>query len=393
MIIATDKEKDPVFEEFVYLDKYSKFVFSTSGLEEKDLAYGRLPENTNEVVIYAEDDSMLGSSFPCFFSHQRHWPINAYIRMDMTVCGILKEPTKQYYFSEDLCRVLGNITHQYQEYYSAGVSYNNVLNFYNTTKIIFYVDDSYQLKREEMLFPGDVYQSLAERYFINIRVFENGAYELIHNLNINHMDSEEPIVVGKHNSTKQFAVLSKELYNELYSDLMTTQAGIYIEDYAYMDDVLEEIRSAGYEAVAPVRVGSVVYDNAKVIERLITLALSIGAMIVLLALEVVIVFAFMKTQKRDAVILKSIGMNQKMLSKVNENTLFTYHLISFVLMLLVAFGFGNWIPQIKALLIYYRVAHVLLLFVICSLANILTIVIYNHYLARLIKAGSEVKVA
>ena len=62
-------------------------------------------------------------------------------------------------------------------------------------------------------------------------------------------------------------------------------------------------------------------------------------------------------------------------------------------MLLVAFGFGNWIPQIKALLIYYRVAHVLLLFVICSLANILTIVIYNHYLARLIKAGSEVKVA
>ena len=391
--IETDKEKDPVFEEFVYLDKYSKFVFSASGLEDADLAYGRLPRNTNEVVIYAEDDSILGSSFPCFFSHQRHWPINAYIRMDMTVCGILKEPTKQYYFSEDLCRVLGNITHQYQEYYSAGVFYNNVLSFYNTTKIIFYIDDSYQLKKEEMLFPGDSYKSLAERYFINIRTFENGTYELINNLNINHMESEEPIVVGKHNSTKQFAVVSKELYDELYSNLVTTQAGVYIEDYAYMDDVLEQIRSAGYEAVAPVRVGSVVYDNAKVIERLITLALSIGAMIVLLTLEVVIVFAFMKTQKRDAIILKSIGMNQKMLSKVNANTLFTYHLIAFVLMLLIVFGVGNWIPQVKSLLIYYRVAHVLLLFVICSLANILTIVIYNHYLARLIKAGSEVKVA
>ena len=391
--IETDKEKDPVFEEFIYLDKYSKFVFSTSGLEEADLSYGRLPENTNEVVIYAEDDSLLGSSFPCFFSHQRHWPINAYIRMDMTVCGILKEPTQQYYFSEDLCRVLGNITHQYEEYYTSGVPYNNVLNFYNTQNIIFYIDDSYQLKKEEMLFPGDKYVAAKDRLFFNIYIVEHGNYKLIKNLNINHLQSGEPIVVGKHNSTKQFAVVSKELYDELYSELFTTQVGVYIEDYAYMDDVLKEIRSAGYEAVAPVRVGSVVYDDAKVTERLITLALSVAALVVLLALEIIIVFAFMKTQKKDAMILKSMGMKQNMLSKINASTLFSYHMLAFLIMLIVVFGIGHAISQIKALLIYYRFYHVLLLFVICSLANIITIVIYNHYLAKLIKAGSEVKVA
>ena len=390
--IEIDKEKDPVFEEFVYLDKYSKFVFSTSGLKEEDLAYGRLPENTNEVVIYAEDDSLLGSTFPCFFSHQRHWPINAYIRMEMKVCGILKEPTNQYYFSEDLCRVLGNITHQYQEYYSVGVPYNNSLSFYNTTKVIFYIDDSYELQKEEMLFSGDVYKTLLDRYFINIRVYENGTYQLLFDRNLNHMQTEEAIVVGKHNSTKQFVVVSKELYNEMYSNLFTTQVGVYIEDYAYMDDVLNQIRSAGYEAVAPVRVGSVVYDNAKVTERLITLALSIGALVVLLALEGVIVFMFMRNLKRDAIILKSMGMGQKTLSKVNANTLFSYHLIAFGLVLFAAFGAGNFVPQIKAVLIYYRFYHVLLLFVICSFANAMTIVIYNQYLARLIKAGSEVKV-
>lgn len=390
--IETNKEKDPVYEEFIYLDNYSKFVFSTSGLETSDLAYGRLPENTNEVVIYAEDDSLLGSSFPCFFSHQRHWPINAYIRMDMTVCGILKEPTNQYYFSEDLCRVLANITHQYQEYYSFGVAYNNALSFYRSEKVIFYVDDSYQLNKEEMLFSKEKYSGLAEWLYLNIRIYENENYKMIQNLNVNHMESGEPIAIGTHNSTKQFAVVSQELYDVMYSNLVTSQAGVYIEDYAYMDDVLKEIRAAGYEAVAPVRIGSVVYDNAKVTERLITLALSVGALIVLLILEIVIVFAFIKTQKKDAVILKSMGMNQKMLSQINANTLFTYHLIAFSLMLLVALGTANCVPQIKALWMYYRFYHVLLLFVICSLANSITIVIYNHYLANLMKAGSEVKV-
>lgn len=391
--IETDKEKDPVYQEYVYLDKYSKFVFSTSGLKEEDLAYGRLPENTNEVVIYAEDDSLLGSSFPCFFSHQRHWPINAYIRMDMKVCGILKEPTKQYYFSEDLCRVLANITHQYQEYYSFGIPMNGVLSFYRTEQIIFYIDDSYQLKKEEMLFPGDKYETLKEWCFMNIRIYENRSYDMLQEMNIDHRRTEEPIVIGKHNSTKQFAVVSKELYNELYSDMVTTQAGVYIEDYAYMDDVLKEIRSAGYEAVAPVRIGSVVYDDDKVVERLVTLALSILAMGVLLALEVVIVFAFMKTKKKDAMILKSMGMGQKMLSQVNRNTLFSYHMIAFCVMLLAAYGLGNVVPQMKALLIYYRYYHVLLLFVICSLVNMMIIWIYNRYLARLIQAGSEVKIS
>lgn len=390
----TDKEKDPVYQEFIYLDKFSKFVFSTSGLEEEDLAYGRLPENTNEVVIYAEDDSLLGSSFPVFFSHQRHWPVNAYIRMEMKVCGILKEPTKQYYFSEEICRVLGNITHQYQEYYSFGVSMNDALSFYKTEQIIFYIDDSYALDKEEILFAGDKFSDgTKEQTFLNIRVFENQYYDLLTQINIDHRESGAPIVVGIHNSTKQFAVVSKELYNELYSNIVTTQVGVYLEDYAYMDDVLKEIRSAGYEAVAPVRIGSVIYDDDKVVERLVTLTLSVVAMAVLLVLEVIIVFAFMKTKKKDAMILKSMGMGQRMLSQVNGNTLFSYHLIAFCAMLIVAIGLGNVVPQMKALFIYYRYYHVILLFVICSLASMTTIWVYNRYLARLIQAGSEVKVS
>ena len=96
--------------------------------------------------------------------------------------------------------------------------------------------------------------------------------------------------------------------------------------------------------------------------------------------------------KKNALILKSMGMNQKMLSQMNGNILWMYHGVAFLLMLVVVFGIGNWIPQVKALLIYYRFYHVIILFLLCALATAVTIEVLNRYLARLLKAGSEVRV-
>ncbi|MBR2045077.1 MAG: ABC transporter ATP-binding protein [Agathobacter sp.] len=390
--IQTEKEGDPIYQENIYLDKYSKFVFSTSGLEQEDLLCGRFPENTNEVVIYAEDESMLNSQFPCFFSDQRHWPINAYIRMEMTVCGILKEPTEQYYFSENLCKVLSNNVLNYRGMYAFGVLYNNAIASSGYQTIMFYVDDTYDLKQEEVMTAGDIYQSSKDFLMMGLRVMVSDDYQLVSGVDINHMESEEPIVVGRHNSSKQFMAISQEMYDTLYEDIATTQMGVYVEDYAYVADVLGELREKGYEAVAPYQIGSVKYDDAKVTERLVTLALSLCALVVLLTLEVIIIVAFMRTEKRSALILKSMGMSQSMLSKINQNTLWMYHGIAFLLMLVLVFGFGNWIPQIKAILIYYRFYHVILLFLLCSLAIGVTIGIVNRYLARFVKAGSEVRV-
>ena len=62
-----NNEEDPIFESSIYLKDYSKFLHSASGLTQDDLAYGSLPQSTNEVVIYAEDESVLGTTFTCMF--------------------------------------------------------------------------------------------------------------------------------------------------------------------------------------------------------------------------------------------------------------------------------------------------------------------------------------
>ena len=390
--IQTEKEGDPIYQENIYLDKYSKFVFSSSGLTQEDLLYGRLPINTNEVVIYAEDESLLNSQFSCFFNDQRHWPINAYIRMEMTVCGILKEPTEQYYFSEKLCKVLSNNMRDEKVMYAFGTKNNDTIVSSGYKSIIPYVDDCYELKNEEVMTAGDIYESKKDFLLLAIRITDSEDYGFINGIDIDHSETEEQIVKGRHNSSKQFMMISQDMYDALYPDADTTQMGVYVEDYAYVADVLGELRTKGYEAVAPYQIGSVKYDDAKVTERLVTLALSLSALIVLLVLEVIIVFAFMRTEKKNALILKSMGMNQKMLSLINGNTLWMYHGLAFLLMLVAVFGIGNWIPQVKALLIYYRFYHVILLFLLCALATVVTIEILNRYLARLVKAGSEVRV-
>lgn len=382
------------YREEVTLDKFSKFMFSSSGLRTSDLAYGSLPESTNDVVIYAEDDSLLGSEIVCYFSNQRDWSRNTYIRMKLSVCGILKEPTNQYYFSEDFCKVLNN----------GALGYRNVYGFrdyYGLADTFFYIDDSFKLEKEQVVASHEVYGSymadVAEMNEISSEILELGTVDAkgdkwIGNMHIQQVGAEDLIVVAEHLSSEYFMIISKEAYEELHQGIINTQMGVYVEDYAYLNDVLKAIRGAGYEAVAPFHIGSVEYDDAKVTERLVTLGLSLVAMIVLFVLEIIIVMAFMKNEKSSDLILKSIGMSQKTLTYVKGYTLCSYSVIAFGVMLLLVFTLGAGVSQIKDLLIYYRIYHVLILFVISIGAMLVTTWWYNKYLARFLRAGSEVQV-
>jgi len=138
-----------IYREEITLDSFSKYVYSVSDLDEKDLRWGRLPETTNEVAIFAEDESMLGSTFVCYFHKKGDWTKNAYIRLEMTVSGILRERTEQYYFSDKLCKVLNNEgLVQEMTFQMEGEK--------NWQEVIFYIDDTLQLEAENIAAHEDV---------------------------------------------------------------------------------------------------------------------------------------------------------------------------------------------------------------------------------------------
>ena len=77
---------------------------------------------------------------------------------------------------------------------------------------------------------------------------------------------------------KIFEQLAKELAG-------SSQIGVYLEDYAYTNQVLEEIKRLGYEVISPFRASMRVYDPKKVSERLISLGIAFVSFAILFILE------------------------------------------------------------------------------------------------------------
>lgn len=375
----------PKYREEVSLSKFDKYIFSASGLSNEDLAYGRLPQGTNEVVLYTEDASLLNTTMVIYFQNRRDWSVNAYIRMEMTVCSILKEPTEQMYFSDAFCEVLNTQAKGYKDYYA--LSSRDSLKFTH-----FYVDETLGLEGNHVALHKDIYKRSLETYYFEFGILDINGKDWFQSLTIRPEPLAPPVASMEHQSSMQFIAVSSELYKQLYGEQELTQMGLYIDDYAYMNDTLREIRQNGYEAVAPFHIGSVSYDDAKVTERLVTIGLSLVAMLVLFALEIIILIAFMRNERGGDLILKSIGMAQKTLSKVKAMVLFAYSVIGFVVASILFFGAAALVPQIHALVIYYRFYHIAFVFVLGMLVVLATTWIYKKYLTKLLRAGSEVLV-
>ena len=388
-------EQNPLFSENIYLKQFDKFVRTACTLSESDLAYGTLPKQTNDVVLYATDDALLGTTFTCFFSDQKNWPINTYFCLELTVCGILKEETTQYYFSENIGKILNlNLQEQYNchVYYIANGFLEDGKERLVYTDSVFLDTDTYMAALPSDLFAEYTSVPSTEQSpppTVLIGMYDDNEYGAYAGVRLDTENTSQPIADIPHTSTKNFVLLSNAAFEEMSMYFASSQANLYITDYAYMDDVLTKLYQTGYEAVSPFRAGSVSYDSAKVSERLITLGLSLLALLVLFVLEIIILKALLKNTRSDCLILKSIGMEQTVLKQIHYNTLLCYALTAFVLMTVASLLANQWIPQVHNLMIYYRPHYFLLLFVFNMIAAFLTAFFHNRYLAKLLLAGRE----
>lgn len=391
---AADVAADIVYYPSVYLNRFHKFVFCSNRLTQEELAYGRLPEQQNELVLYAADDSVLGTTVTCYFNNKRGWPINAYIAMDFTVCGVLKEKTDQYYFPEDIVKALSISAMGYTTVYISDT-------MRKPESGVFYTDANYELDPNMVMLSREEWGELMEAGSLVLEIYDpkgmkdEGIYTLNKAPEIT-IEGNSSFCSGPgvgsweyHNSSSGMLMLSKEAFDGLTAEVANLQSSIYITDYAYMDDTLKTLTKAGYEAVSPFRLGSVSYNSDKVKERLVTLALSLAALIVLFVLEIIIVNALLRTGRKDCLILKSIGMEQTVLREMNCITFLCYEFIAFGIMLAGAVTAAQFVPQVKALFIYYRFYHFLILLALNLFSALLTVFWYNLSLGRQLRAGKE----
>lgn len=372
-------ENQPSNEEnkYVVLTNYKNFIRPISTNKNLTLSEGKMPEAYNEIVLYSTDKDMLGKTIEFYFSCKKKWSIDTYIEREMKVVGLLSEKTNQVYFSESFCRSLYLSAYGYN---SAFVYYENVLGDYQRPSRCI-ITENYDLKDNQV--------SISSAYVKKRGLPKNDNLLLICLQKDDEMvlrdefdDYVYTILTEYNSSTETVYEISHENFEEIYKNIESYQAVIYIEDYAYMDNIINELAEKDYVASSPFRIGSTNYSQEKVRARIVTLSISLISLFIVFLLEILIVRSLLKYKKSDFIILKLIGMTDKTVKFINYYELFIYNALSIIASIIVIMLlYSANISYIVNIVKYYNFIYYLIFILLNSLAVYILSKSYNRYLS------------
>ena len=311
------------------LTNHTRYMRSYFSLTEDMLKAGRLPTGTNEMVVYSDDLSVLNTEEKVFFRNDRKHSVDTYYTFNVKVVGVLKSKTSQAYFSEDLCQLMDltqhkiNITLHYYQIIN-NRKYSKTLNF--TDIVIDYNLNDYEVNFNET----------ASKNLDVDRIDQNP------NLQVKIADLYEEYVCPlrldiPHKNTTATIGVSKKLFDETYSSFKDkTQFAIFIDDYAYTNDVADALSQKGYDSLSCYKVSTGDYNIEKVIMRYANLLISIVSLLVINIVIALLCYTLLKIKKNDYIILKMIGLSNSLCKKINFAEILFYTLLSNIVLVITS---------------------------------------------------------
>lgn len=354
--------------------KKNKFMKSVSCITKADLAKGRLPKKNNEVVIYSKDTSVVGKTKRFYFTARNIWGTDVYYYEDMKITGCLKEKTNQAYFATSLCNMLSTssdgakfkLDFAYDKLSESFRGSYNLIPVYSETRDNIYdsnedITDNKEARKAAYDYRNGIPSGEKARVSCNAEVSESGGNSNSSNMYVddaNSMMGTDRLTITKRDKNGQlesesikiildvqkdvtdyadkFVEISKHLYYKYFKN-ESKQAAVYITNYAKTDKVIKSIEKldSNYEAISTYRMSLGEYDEEKVSERLTTLGIALGVLIMLMILEMIILRSLMKIKIKDYFILKFIGMKIKTINRISILEMFSYCTVSVIFVMVV----------------------------------------------------------
>lgn len=298
-LINIGSKLDPIYEtsEVITLRSTAYFLQTAPLMQEGEsfLTEGRLPKNIYEVVS-ADSRYPVGSTLPVYLRNQKDWNSNVEIHLEVTVVGAT-DTGYGLYFHDNVGRMFTCVKEAGLSIYGANPAVTDDtaflcnFNFFTTN---FHGYSSPDGKYPAMMFSyregGTDPKSLS---------WDEWA-EHTHTL----------LYGGLHNSSYPYYFeVSPATFEKLVPEGWGNQFSLTIENYAYTDRVIEEVKALGYAAVSPYREGSTEVDPEKAAERSQTLFICVLALIVILALQVVVLKAMYAMKHESYKLLSNIGLD------------------------------------------------------------------------------------
>lgn len=372
-------EKIPDFK------KRDKFMRSTDCISRSDLSVGRMPKKRNEIALYPAKGIKLGDKQKIYFTADNIWDQEYYMG-EMEVVGFLREPTTQIYFTPDFCHMLT----------ASADGDSATLDYYPEQGGLYSGNDWFILtigeglqQQEEKSQDALIYARVSRNYIPNLDAWTpqgmplNGPVEdvvpgicqLSISVNPNRKDTpkilsetakKSPIgtlVLGDemeedrescfNSHSGKFMEVSEETFRMFYPR-RSHQASAYIENYTKTDEVISALDKMGYHAISTYRVGSVKYNERKVMNRIIFIGISLGILVLLLPAQTIILRSMMKLRLKDFSIMRALGMPVSVMCRITYYEMLPYCIEAMILtaasMILLAYFH---IPAVNGIIIYY----------------------------------------
>ncbi|MCI9079526.1 MAG: ABC transporter ATP-binding protein [Lachnospiraceae bacterium] len=328
-----------------------RFMMSSKSITEKDLEAGSLPQSRNEIVIYSEDQGIIGTSQTCYFTAANIWDTDEYYKTDLTISGILKEETDQVYFSSELCNMLSNNINSGE--FLICSEYNDFLkDFKQKLPLIPVIND--ELTGNEMRISKKFYNKYQRNNLIlGKNIFRFRDYDKDNNTSYETQDEEVSISPSKFNSSSSsFLETSEEFYYKYLTD-NSIQVSIYISSYAKTSQVLHSLEKKNYKAVSTYRVSAGNYLENLVNERLVIICICSLGLVTLLAAGVLILRSLLKIRIKDYFVLKFIGMELNSINKTCYHEICLYSIFAMAFALIIMFIIKMFNIEIISEIIWY----------------------------------------
>lgn len=375
---------------------YSEFTEEAEGLDESRIE-GKLPENMYEAVITSKDSSLIGTQMDIYFKSKK-WSDATWLGGTFTITGIVKEDGNKPYFSGEFLKSM-NINY--------GDSRTEL--HYDITRTTTYSGEEENSYEQTMSKKGKVIFiqgegltgnqiRLSESILMNIRTdgVVSGDQTIRESLNKDAVlkysdgtgeDTEYSleIVEGSHSGSASVVETSHEFLEQIYGSTEITQVSVYMNDYAYTDRVIKQINQSGYQAVSPYRISAGDYNTELVQERLTALGLSAAVLIAVFFLSIMVLYAIMKLKTKDFKILKSLGLKQSVINRMNLYELATAGLAAVLVLILAGVTADRMnVRVISDIIRYYTARDYVLAMVAVLILAIITAAWFNRYLGKIL---------
>lgn len=351
-----------------------KFMSSVDCIDKSDLKKGTLPKERNDIVLYSEDESIIGKTYTCYFSAANIWDSNEYYVTEVTVTGILKNETKQVYFSKELCNML-SMKLDFGEFRLL-YEYDSSMGEYKIKRLLVPVIND-ELTGNDIILSRNLGEDgpTSGKFPLRFQEFDENGDEK------GDYTEEEVNVLGQEgDSTRNFVEVSSELYNKDYK-AKCTQSSVYIESYAKTDKVLKKLNKMGYYAISTYRAGATSDNETKANQRLAVIGICSAGLLVMFIAEFFILRAMMSIKIKEYLVLKFIGMKVNILRLISYIEMGIYCgiavIITIILMAVLRICGIGFVTEIAW---YYTFAGYICFILYNAFVCFMTVTGFNHLL-------------